>query len=228
LQVYGSALVFSPTSSEVRVTQWAKRLSFIAMSADTRRYWDAHQQTLEGHSGSVTAVAFSPDGKTLASSSDDETVRVWDPTTGAHQQTLVGHNRSVTAVAFSPDGKTLASVSLDETVRLWDAATGAHQQTLKGHSDWITAVAFSPDGRCLTTNFGSLRLSSTTAPPGLNRDSHPTVHSLYVDGEWITMDGKKCLWLPKDYRSPKVAVYGNMIVFGRQSGGLTFFEAKFA
>ena len=65
LQAYGSALVFSPMSSEIRATQWAKRLSFIATSADTRQYWDAHQQTLEGHSGWVTAVAFSPDGQTL-------------------------------------------------------------------------------------------------------------------------------------------------------------------
>ena len=116
-------------------------------------------------------VVFSHDGKTLASASSDNTVRLWDPATGAHQQTLEGHSDSVTEVVFSHDCKTLASASSDMTVRLWDPATGAHQQTLEGHSDSVAAVAFSPDGRCLTTNFGSLRLSSASAPPDQDRKS---------------------------------------------------------
>ncbi|PWI63921.1 hypothetical protein PCL_03008 [Purpureocillium lilacinum] len=75
--------------NKVWATQWAKRLSFIAMSADTRQYWDVHQQTLEGHAGWVTAVAFAPGGKTLATASD-EIVRLLELATGAHQQTLEG------------------------------------------------------------------------------------------------------------------------------------------
>ncbi|CEJ58057.1 Putative WD40 repeat [Penicillium brasilianum] len=76
-------------------------------------------QTLEGHSGSVQSVVFSPDGWALASGSHDRTVRVWDTATGALRQILKGHSDGVYSVAFSPDGRLLASSSLDNTVRLW-------------------------------------------------------------------------------------------------------------
>ena len=82
------------------------------------------RDTLKGHTGPANCVAYSPDGKTLASGSWDKTIKLWDVTTGKEEATLKGHTSMVYAVAYSPDGKTLASGGWDGAVMLWDVKTG--------------------------------------------------------------------------------------------------------
>ncbi|KAG8946138.1 hypothetical protein FRC03_001473 [Tulasnella sp. 419] len=108
--------------------------------------WGPTLAILQGHSRSINSVCLSPDGTKIASGSNDQTVRVWDSTTGAHIRTLEGHSSWVNFVCFSPDGTKIASGSDDKTVQVWDSATGAHIGTLKGHSHGVSSVWFSPDG----------------------------------------------------------------------------------
>ena len=92
-----------------------------------------------GHSVSVDSVAFSPDGKTLASGSDDKTIKLWDIATRQELHTLTGHTGGVNSIGFSPDGKTLASGSADKTIKIWRIATGEEIATLLAldEQDWV-------------------------------------------------------------------------------------------
>ncbi|WP_437492801.1 pentapeptide repeat-containing protein [Sorangium sp. So ce1014] len=108
-------------------------------------------RVLTGHSAWITSIAFSPDGDTLASGSDDCSVRLWDVSTGNVLGVLKGHSRDVTTVAFSPDGEWLASGAHDATVRLWQVGTFRQLSVLQGHLDGVTSVMFSPDGEVLAS-----------------------------------------------------------------------------
>jgi WD40 repeat protein len=106
--------------------------------------------TLAGHTGDLTSVAWSPDGKQLASGSDDNTVKIWDLASRQNIATFTGHRNKVVSVAWSPDGEKVVSGSWDRTARVWDIATGQSIYTFE-HPDFVTSVVWSPDSKYLAT-----------------------------------------------------------------------------
>ena len=140
-----------------------KEITSLAYTADGRllavgaadgkvRLFDAvgkELRTFSADDKAVFAVAFSPDGKTLATAGKDQQIHFWEPKTGESLSVLKGHTGAITSIAFTPDGKFLASGSLDKTVRVWNLSTGKLFRKSEGNNARVTSVAFSPDGDTL-------------------------------------------------------------------------------
>lgn len=153
-EVFTNAVAFSPDGHTLATVTQPFPCCPDGAAGNTLTLWNLDTGTptrLTGHTGQVLNVAFSPDGRRIATASVDRTVHIWDAATGAVLKTLTGHTGPVNGVQFSPDGRLLATASHDQTVKLWNPTTGTLLAALTGHTGWVRTVQFSPDGRTLAT-----------------------------------------------------------------------------
>lgn len=136
-----STVVFSPDHKKTVTFNWWRTKA---------QLWNAqsgkHIKTLTGHKGEINGIAFSPNSKTIATTSDDKTIRLWNARTGKNLKTLTGHTEPVNVIEFSPDGKIIASGSKNETIKLWNVQTGKLIHTF---TELQRPFAFSQDGKSL-------------------------------------------------------------------------------
>ena len=142
-------------SSFIAVTFSPDGRQLVAGSGDQVHVWDfvldRESRPLRGHEGMALGVAFSPDGKRLASCGQNHAIKLWDVPTGQEVFTRQDHTGHVFGIAFRPDGRQLASASEDRTVKLWDADTGRVLRTLRGHAGEVYCVSYRPNGKRLAS-----------------------------------------------------------------------------
>jgi WD40 repeat protein len=170
-------IAFSPDGHSIAAPVWDPKPYDVqildAESGGTIRSLTGHARAVNAvvySSGGVNGVAYSPDGRYLASASDDQTVKVWDARTGGLFHTFRGHTDHVRSPVFSPDSRRLATASLDGTVKIWDVTTlagpaGKETLTLASGPGSVLAVGHSPDGRSVATIVGSGAVGFDVAKP---------------------------------------------------------------
>lgn len=142
---------YTPKSNPVDATNEVDPSATALESASRKAVGAEPYLILRGHVANVRSVSYSPDGKLIASGSEDKTVKIWDASTGTVLRSLRGHGHSVTSVFFSPDSKFVISSGKDKTVRIWDVETGNAIQRSPGVSCEGSPAAFSPDGGFIAT-----------------------------------------------------------------------------
>lgn len=160
------------------------------------------------HIGPVTSVAFSPDGRQLASGSVDGSIKLWDTASGKELKRLEGHTKTVNSVAFSPDGSRIASGSADHTIRLWNVAGGQEIRCLEGHTDPVTSVAFSPDGGRIASGSWDTTIKLWDVATGLEL-RRLEEHTSWVNSVAFSPDGRHLASASSDLR---------VMVWDEQSG----------
>ncbi|KAG6834127.1 hypothetical protein H0H93_011673, partial [Arthromyces matolae] len=140
----------------------------------------------------VNSVAFSRDGSRIVSGSDDQSVRVWDASTGKELKVLEGHTGWVNSVAFSSDGSRILSGSEDQSVRVWDATTSKKLTVLEGHAGWVCSVAFSSDGSRIVSASGKKELTHSSQlqfidTSSIGSKSGELIDLHRVDSPWLNL-----------------------------------------
>ncbi len=201
--------------------------------------------TLRGHRYRVTSVLYSPNGKYIASGSEDGTVKIWDAETGSLVTTLKGHEERVTSVIYSPDGKYIISGSWDKTIIIWDVKTGKKLKVLTG-SDLVNSLSYSPDGNKIASgsrnktiiiwdiNTGK-KLNTLRVPGRVSSLSYSPNGKYITSGNndrtiiiWDAKTGKKLkiLRVPVRVSSLSYSPNGKYIISGSKDGTIIIWDAK--
>jgi WD40 repeat protein len=156
------------------------------------------RHTLRGHEEWIAGIAWSPDGKALASPSRDQTICIWNLQTGRRLQKLIGHKGGVLCTAWSPDGLLLASCSADQRIYLWSPD---QTRILEGHTESVISVSFSSDGHFLASKSGdgTVRIWSTN-----------TWEVIAVLKESVSEDPNKRYWDPSLAFHPKEPILATL------------------
>ena len=162
-----------------------------AFLRNSLRYDDA---VLEGHTNVVYSASFSPDGSRVVSASWDNTIRIWDVSTGSVLTTLEGHTNWVISASFSPDGSRVVSASVDKTIRIWDVSTGSVLKTLGEHTASVNSAFFSPDGSRVVSvsDDGTIRIWDVST--GVSVLKTLAGHTNWVNSASFSPDGSRVVF----------------------------------